>query len=298
MDIISKRIGKFIGKGQPIKIEGEEDFRPEVDVSIASLRISDITEKNGMKQVSGTADDSEFSHSGFISPSTAVYQILEKGYEAEKVMLIRFEKIRKKNVDPKLPILEISSDMNKARKNITKIVSGVYDFNNKKWILTDEAQSNPDEDPENINIGIENLAIDTSSFFNSPAPVSAPIGGGSFVPSQNKEEESKTNALVSLYFFIVEQEKEHDFKIPHGDRLTLAKLLLDLADGIQTEVFELETPVYSAYSHTRARFMLFQLIENLIPLNQESVKNLPDFSAKIRGTGIELWNWAKHESEV
>lgn len=295
MEIISKRIGNFIGFDKKSYDVNGTKVHPEVDVNVVSLIPSEIKDFNSMKQVGGTADGAKFGNSGFISPTTSVFKIVEKAHEEGRVVLLRFERFRKENIAADIPIEELTKDMNTAKDSIIKTLVGVYDFNNDEWVLTEEAKTIPSKDPENIMNGIKSLNVNVDNFF-----VSKSTGGSetTFAPSVNKERENKENALISMYFFLVDQEKAHNYKIPQSEKLKLAKVLLKLANYLQMETFNLEEPVYSAYSHTRARFMLFQLTEKLIPLDEDAYNDIQSWAGKIQASGVELWDWALTEVDT
>lgn len=287
MAIISKLINDYVALGRPI----EDGFRPEVKVTIASVYVSGEDENKGNINFTFKADGAKFKLGGYINSSEPVAQVIKLAAEKNEPICVRLEKKRKKNVDPKLGIEEISNTMDVARENIVKTVVGVFDFRTNKWVLTGEAQSSPDEDPAGLLDQIKGLNFQADNFFDSaPEPSGQPI-----VSNAQKEKENAENALMTMYFFLVEQEKEHGYTLNSSTRREYAIQLLKLSNLIQMQTFNLEAPSFSAYSHTRARYLVFKWAEVMSPLNGEAIKNFGPWCKAVLKNGSALWGWCQEE---
>lgn len=289
MSIISKLIKDYVAKGRPI----EDGFRPEVKVTIASVFVTNEEENKGNINFTFKADGAKFKLGGYINSSEPVAQVIKLAAEKNEPVCVRLEKKRKKNVDPKLSIEEISKDMNIARENIVKTVVGVFDFRTNKWVLTSEAQSNPNEDPEGLLEIIKGLNFQADGFFSSSPQNEGPI----IISNAQKEKENAENALMSMYFFLVEQEKEHGYTLDGQKRREYSIQLLKLANLIQMQTFNLEHPNFTAYSHTRARYLVFKWAEVMAPLNKEAIEKFGPWCKSVLKNGTALWHWCQSEAD-
>lgn len=294
MSITPKLLGDFTALGKTIQHNGA-DYRPEVAVSMAAAHVKDITDSGKMpSRVIMVVEGAKFELNGYINAQEPVLAILRKAQEENEAVVVRLEKKRKRKVDPTLPIADITATMDIARENIAKIVCGVYDFNNDTWILTREAESNPEEDPAGTIEGVKSCNVDVNGFFNKAQPA---VQGGQ-VSNAYKEPEAKENALMSMYFFVEEQLAKNEVTIDNEVKKQIAISLLKAANFLQSKMFGLEAPVYSAYSHTRARFLVFKWIENMSPLDANATANLSSWGANLVQNSNDLWEWARATSET
>lgn len=292
MTLISKLVGDFVGLGKEVIYKGNK-VRPEVKVAIASVYVeSKTSKKSGLLNYSFRADGAQYGLNGFINESEAIVKVFDAASEKGEPVCVRFERKRKQKVDPTIPIADLTVDMATAKDNIVKTIVGVWDQNNKKWVLTREAQTNPEFDPEGTQTQIEQLSFDPDGFFDAPVPSGEPAYQST---SAEKEKENGSNALLNMYFFIAEQEKTNNFKLKHTERCKYATLLLKIANKLQVDHFKLENPSYSAYSHTRARYLIFKWAETVAPLNEESIANIKEWGVDLIKKGTAIWNWSEDE---
>lgn len=291
MKVTPKLIGDFVALGPEVDFNNKK-IRPEVKVAIAAGHIKELKESNGMYNVIFVIEGAKYDMSGYIGVQEPAAKIMEKAFEEKIAVVLRFEKKRKKKVAADLPIEPLCATLDIARENIIKTTVGIFDYNSKSWVLSREALSNPEEDDSSIMNSIESAAVDVEGFFNS-----APVPGAAPIVNSNKEEESRENALMSMYFFVNEQINEKGLTLDNPKRRELAINLLKVANLLQMRMFNLEAPVYSAYSHTRARFLVFKWAEVMIPLTQEHVDNIGPWGANLIKTGQSLWSWCREESK-
>lgn len=291
MAIMQKLLGDFIAKGQEVDFNGGK-IRPGVKVSVAAAMVKSIDENNGNANVVFSVEGAKYTLSGYVNTQETAFKIIEEAYEKKVPVAVRLERKRKKHVAPDRDINEITVDMNIARENITKTFVGVYDYHTEKWILTREAQSNPDEDDPSILSGLNSVNVNIDNFFSNPAqPNNGPI-----VSNANKELENKENALMNMYFFVIEQAREQKVKLDNPTAKAMAVKLLEIANYLQVQMFELEAPVYSAYSHTRARYVVFKVVEVFAKINDNTIKDLNSWSKKVAVGSKQIWEWSRNES--
>lgn len=284
---IEKRIEHFVAQGKPL----EDGFRPGVRVDVISGRVVDIREKNGATNVIFKVEGLEHEFNGFISRNEMVFKLLEKAFKDEKPVVARLERKRNKKQDPHADIMELTKTMELAKQNAVKITVGVYNFNTNEWVLTGEAESVPSEDPASVMNGIHSVRQSVEGFFESPQATSTPQ------PRVNgpREHSNKTDSLVNFYFFVIEHMRKANVKINNSLAQEMAKLLLLSCDRIQMDVFNLAAPVYSDYSYTRARYLLFSYTDHINPLTVEQLNDIEQFKAWAKhfiSFGGSVWKWA------
>lgn len=292
-ELKEKWIPDFIALGAEVEHNGVK-VRPETTTSIAIGKISRLDEvgKNNLKltlKVSGA----KYDFSGFLNDNTPVAGLLKQAKEEDLVICARFEKKRKKGVDPTLPIADITVDASTAKDNIVKVVSGVYNFNTEEWILTDDAVSNPAEDPANVKTELDNASYSTEGFFSSTSTSSS----APKVPTTDVDR--KANHLISMYSYASEHNQENKLDFDDNALKILASYMLTACDQLQMKSYSLEAPNYSDYSHTKARGMLFSWMK-LNPLSKEIMTTKGAFNTWITRfltESSDIWAWAKSEAE-
>jgi hypothetical protein len=116
--------------------------RAEVFVQAGEGLVKEIKENaNGTADVHFSVDNLKFPVHGWIGIDNPVYDVVKKAKETGDKVSFRIETQRKASVDRTTPIADLRKDMNSARENTIAILASVND------ILSDEAVTNPDEDP-------------------------------------------------------------------------------------------------------------------------------------------------------
>lgn len=246
--------------------------------------------KSFMVKIEINLTDKPFS--GYLFSDSVLYQLIQKAIETDSYVLLRFEKVRKKNVDINIPILNLCKDLNIAKENINKYVAGIYDFNFNKWVLNDNALGKVEDDDESVKALIEKARsgmtqenVNTELFFNTvsnePAEVK-PVTPKNF---------DKQNALITFYFFIIDCEKKYNYTLDDKQRKVLAKKILDVADNIQKLILNSNQINYKDYSHTRARFLIFSFEEKIRNLTEQELHNIKDWQLACYNTSKDLIAW-------
>ena len=295
MTQIEKSIANFVAEGKPIA--SENNFRPDVRVEVVSGKVVGVDDINGNKNVQVAVEGEKYQHSGYISGNEPAAQVLIEAHEKGVPVIVRFERKRKKNADIHTSIMELTKDMNTAKENAVRTTVGVYDVNKQAWILTSEAQSSPDEDPESVETGIRSVNYNPDDFFSAPKSSSnnaAPAVTG------NREHNSKVDNMVTLYFFLKEKANTTDAEVTDEQLEEFTKVLVTACDFVQTTVYKMQAPVYSAYSYTRTRFLLFNFEEHDVHLTKEhfaSIDSMKDWAREFIQIGGQLWTWAMQTAD-
>lgn len=288
MNIQEKWINDFIGLGPAITHEGES-VRPETRVSIAIGKVKELNDNGkGNLQAIVSVTGAKFQFKGFLNSNSPVATLLTEAKEKDAVVAVRFERKRKKDVDPRTPIMELTADATTARNNIVWIVAGVYNFNAKSWILTDDAVSNPDEDSAGVVAELSKAAYSTAGFFESDAP-----------KISTTDKDWAVNHLVSMYTYLSEHNIDNELNLDDKRLKFVAKHLLDAVDHVQKKVKRIDTPNYVDYSHTKVRGMLFSWMRvNPLPATAFASKEaFQSWLNKFIQDSLSLWSWAEQEIE-
>lgn len=288
MQIKEKWINDFTSLGKPVETD-KGQIRPETRTSIAIGKVSSVDEagKNNLKVIVKVAG-AKYDFAGFLNDNTPVAEILKKAKEEDIALPVRFEKKRKKNIDPATSIDELLVNASVAKDSIVNVVAGVYSFNTQEWILTDDAVSNPAEDPDFVMTSLSSASYNTQDFFNS-AP--------KYVPKLTTDGDWKANHLISMYNFAAEHSVENDIGLEVNALRALATYMLKACDQLQMKIYEIEAPNYNDYSHTKSRAILFSWMK-LNPLSRDIMSKKGGFNewiTKFIDEGSELWEWAKGE---
>ena len=286
-ELKEKWINDFTSLGAEVEVGGEK-VRPDTKTSIAIGKIFSMEEvgRNNLKAVL-KVPGAKYDFSGFMNDNNPVADLLKQAKELDAPIAVRFEKKRKKDVDPKATITELTVDSATARDNIVNIVAGVYNYSTKEWILTDDAVSNPAEDPAHVVQELEAASYSTANFFDSDKPKR--------IVTTDKDQ--KVNHLISMYNFAAEHNLEHEIGLKDEFLRILAGLMLKACDQLQMKMKNLDAPNYSDYSHTKARGMLFSWMR-VNPLTQETITKKGAFNEWINQfltENQELYEWAQAE---
>ena len=265
----------------------------EVKVTLTS-GIPEIDVKKGSENATVTIVPTGFKHGhkGSLSITDPVYPIFAEAAETETPILIRYEKRRKKDVDPSISIDELCKTQSDGLKNVFNVIAGVYDVNNNRWLLVKGASTQPSDDPEEVGIKISSLygeEINAKEFFSTPAPASSSTPK---VYPKKINNEDKANVLLNLYILVKECEIKYEYNLDEDKKRKLATKLLEMADEIQMRIYQLSEPDYTAYSHVKARYLLYSYVEKIDPLTRENLSNFKAWRDKVIEDSISLWTWA------
>lgn len=255
---------------------------------------------NGRESVNvrGQAAGAKFGYAGYINKnhSNGVYDILKNAQENQNVVLMRFERQRKEGSDPNKTIEEVTTDMNVARDNVYKVLTAIYDFQNEKWIQANNTISDVNNDPPEVQEWIQKWVISEETtpdeFFASPTPDKP-----KFMPKDSAYD--REQQLLNVYYFIMSQEKELGISFKDSFRQRLSVVLLNTADRIQLKLTGMDEPNYRDYSHTRARHVMFSLIQYKHPISEELLEkgSLKSWVVNITKDAFDTIEWLESTRE-
>lgn len=285
-EIKEKWLKEFVSLGSEVEHKGAK-VRPNTRTSVVIGKVTRV-EEAGKNNLKGTVKvpGAKFDFSGFLNDNTPVANLLKQAEEKDVPVCVRFERKRKKGVDPSSDIMEITKTPEIARDNIIWIIAGVFNFSNSEWILTDDAVSNPEEDPGYVLTEIKNASYSTAGFFESDAP-----------KIQSTDKDWKVNHLISMFTYGSEHNLDNKIGLKPAEIKILASYMLKACDQLQMKAKGIEGPNYNDYSHTKVRGMLFSWMR-VNPLSREVMSAKGGFNGWITRfieENLAIWNWAVDE---
>lgn len=260
--------------------------RGDIHVSVASGIPRIVTNKKGSMKIEVQPSTAQRPIGGYIHEDSIVGKILVKAAEDGHHVLLRTEKQRKKNIAEEklsIPMSELSKDMNSGRENVINAIVGVYNFTDKSWVLSGN-EFDPANDPDNLKYAPTKaleLGVDPDSFFVEPQ-----------VKIPNPKGFDYQQALITIYYYVIQLEKKYEYELKEDMRRNISIKLLALADEIQKVIKQADVVDYRDYSHTRARYLVFNYEEYISNLNKENLKNLGPWLKDALTHSKEILNWA------
>lgn len=285
-ELREKWLKEFVSLGAEVQHNGQT-IRPNTRTSIVIGKVARL-EEAGKNNLKGTVKvpGAKFDFSGFLNDNTPVANLLKQAKEKDVAVCVRLERKRKKGVDPTLDIMEITKTPELGRDNVIWIIAGVYNFGTSEWILTDDAVSNPAEDPSYVKDEIESASYSTAGFFQSDAP-----------KLKTTDKDWKANHLISMFTYASEHNLDNEIGMKIPELKVLAIYMLKAVDQVQMKAKNIAAPNYNDYSHTKARGMLFSWMR-VNPLSREIMSAKGGFNkwiSRFVEESLAIWNWANEE---
>lgn len=291
-NIRSSWLKRFNAKAKFDKVAPEQETYVEI---VSAVPVINDNGKDSVK-VNGTADGAQYGYSGYVNKkySNGVYDVLEQAQKEKRYVIMRFEKMRKADSDPSLTIEEVTKDMTTGRNNVFNVLTAIYNVNTGEWIHTGNKVSDVSEDPALVQDWLDRYVlngsetVDADEFFAEKETKKAP-----FVPKGPEYE--KSQQLLTMFFFVRGEADKYEIRLPESTNKRLAKATLALADKVQLRLTGIEAPNYGDYSHTRARFLLFHVIENILPMKSviDGSKDLKDWGSAVLKEAYSLIEWSQ-----
>lgn len=286
-ELREKWIKGFVSLGPEIEHNGQK-IRPNTTTSVVIGKVVRLDEagKNNLKATI-KVPTAKYDFSGFLNDNTPVSNLLKQAKEKDVPICVRIERKRKKNADPTADIADLTKTPELGRENVVWIVAGVFNFSTSEWILTDDAVSNPEEDPDYVMKEIKSASYSTSGFFQSDAP-----------RLQTTDKDWKANHLISMFAYASEHNLENEIGLNTEQLKILAIYMLKAVDQLQMKAKGIEVSNYNDYSHTKARGMLFSWMR-LNPLSKDIMTQKGAFNqwiSRFLEENLEIWNWANIEA--
>lgn len=282
----------FVSPGREVAWEGQT-VNPEVQVTVVIGKVKSIDENGDNSKITVSSAPAKFDFHGLTNTSETIVKVLKEAQERDHTLVVRFEKKRRAKIDPTKTIAELAPTMDLGRQNVINTCVGVYNVNTEQWILSDEAQTSPNDDPTSILLGIQKAQVSTDGFFDAPVD-EAPVQR---VPRSQAND--RANHLLSMFVFLKEKVAEQGFELDDTKVRFFSKNLLNLVDTLQMSLFGLNAPNYTDYSHTRARFLLFSYVD-ANPITEVTLTNkeaYTEWNKAFISYNRELWAWAIKDSQ-
>lgn len=259
----------------------------EIKLAVACGRVELVEEKPEQFKVVTNVDGFKFPPGGrfFSRGNEDILKILRTASENGYDMILRYERVRKKEVSNDIPIEELIVDMSTAQKSIFKSFAGIYNVKDGRWISFGE--SNPEEDPETIKQVVNNAVsgsrsdLTADSFFNSNnSEEVANTDTGTIQQSSMlvNDKDKKLQYLSELFFLIRNNEDKHSFSINSNyARVKLAKELLNLLDNAYKFITKEEVVNYNSFKYEQLFSILVRYEDTISPLNKENISNFKEW---------------------
>lgn len=253
----------------------------EVYVEKGEGRITDIKfSPSGTAQIIFTNSNPKITRpqGGWVQPDSEILELAKKKYESNETVRFRIEHQRKPKADQEAPISELRKDMETANANVSKILAWL------DGVFSDEAVTNPEADPASggrvsaLNQPSQNQAQhpqqNQGHYNNVPGSVSAMEGK----PWERLNPDGTHN--VGSYSVLAAGRTEHAIRkelVEAGydqfssqfDWMVAGYVIsaLTIMDKIQSYVTG-KPANRLANSHTRAREIVLDTIENMFPISK------------------------------
>lgn len=299
-------------------VEGDEVERAEVFVVVGKGEVTEIKDSKAGKSKQIIIDahkeyqgEALFSK-GWVPNDSEIVKKAEEALKNNTPVEFRIETVRNKDVDRTIPISELKSDMQTARKSVMNSMARIKFEDENTWV-EGIMRTNPKEDK--IKTGRTALDLSEAELSGSENKKSSQqettTYNNSFEPAPWKTL-TKDNTVnpgsiavsvpITINSFIHEQEKEKGFKLNTKKRLMLSHAILLTTNKLQLAIYDgkLEKPDLSLGSHSRARALVFETIKINDSLTEDvasSKENLHNFIEETQKTALELWKWSITEIE-
>lgn len=294
-------------------VEGDEVERAEVFVVVGRGHVKEVI-ASGSEKAKQVVIDAGKEHNGrplyskgWATADSDVIKKAEAALENDEVIDFRLETVRNKGVDRSLPIVELKTGMENARKNVMHSVALIKFESEEEW-TEGILRTNPKEDKRKTGRTAADLTDDEIGASKGSASNGGGFSGwtGSVEPQAyiGRLKNGKVNpgsyhvaALSNIYGFLADWNREHDdVDLSVQTLRTVSEKLLSVANRLQLAIFdkEMEAPELDKQSHARARALIFETIKNQHPVTSDSVddKELQTWLKNVYTSAKEQWEWS------
>lgn len=239
----------------------------EVSVNLAVGTTTIDPSTNGKAiNVKVMPENAKYGLSGYVGKSYDLAKIAQRAVEKGTKLLYRFEQRRKPHLDVNIPMAELKPDVQSGRENTLKVLAGIYNFNENKWILSNDIAAYPDNDPQALKDFINNCtAIDIDSVLEGPVEIKTDYSYNAKVQ------------LFDIYSFLQAQEQKLNFELSLKEKLIATIRLLNLVEKIQTIITQQNQVIYDSKTFEDAKKMVFNSLNSSGELSKENLTtNLND----------------------
>lgn len=297
-------------------VEGDPVERAEVFIVEGKGNVKEVVESDSgkAKQVvidAGKEHNGKPMYSkGWASFDSEVIKKAEEALEKGESVDFRLETVRNKGIDRSEPIAKLKKGMENARKNVMHSAARIKLSSEDSW-TEGIMRTNPKEDKNRTGRSALDLTDDELSSSGSNSTSSKPVYSGlEPQPWNTKNAKGDINpgstavsVPLTLYNFVSEWSKKHEeVELSEKQKMVVTKALLSTSNRLQLSIYEgeLESPDLSLGSHTRARSLVFNVIETFFPITEEVVsnsENLKNWVNEIHDKSLGMWKWSISEIE-
>lgn len=296
-------------------VEGDSVPRAEVFVVMGRGRVDELIPSDSGKSQQIVIDTGKIfknkplKSKGWAPVDSSILKKAQEALDNDTLVDFRIETVRNKNVDRSIPIETLKTGMENARENVIHSVARIKLVNEEEW-TNGIMRTNPKEDVRKTGRSALDLSDDEisaekssstsnnsySSMFEPPAWV-----------TRNKNGEVHPGATavsvpLTFYSFISKWERDKNITVKQKFAVTeaLVKASNELQMGIYSNFEEpLTKPDLSLGSHTRARALVFDVIETFYPVTEDISSNLDEWVNNIVEKGLKMWKWGiKQVNEI
>lgn len=295
--------GDPVERAEVFVVQGRGNIKEIIDASSGKSRqivIDAGKEYNGKPMYS----------KGWAPTDSEVIKKAEEALSNGESVDFRLETVRNKGVDRSEPIAELKKGMDNARKNVMHSVAMIKTTGEDSW-TEGIMRTNPKEDKNRTGRSALDLTDDELSSSGSNSTSSKPVYSGlEPQPWNTKNAKGDINpgstavsVPLTLYNFVSEWSKKHEeVELSEKQKMVVTKALLSTSNRLQLSIYEgeLESPDLSLGSHTRARSLVFNVIETFFPITEEIVsnnENLKNWVNEIHDKSLGMWKWSISEIE-
>lgn len=212
-----------------------------------------------------------------------IYKIVEKAANENINLLMRFERMRKKDSDPNLTIEEATKDMNAGRKNTFKVLTAIYDFNNNSWLHTSNKISDPANDPVEVKtwmetwvLGSAKESVSVDEFYNDNKEANSIVG------------QPKINSDIDLLTDLFEISNNILSISENAEMLPRIKYIIS---RVQTNIKGEESVDNTSQEYFEAKKVVLSLIKYYYPITKTILSDNEEFKSwgkSITDSSIEI----------
>lgn len=289
--------------------------RAEVKVQSGLGKIEEIKKSKAGKarNVIISADNTEHLMNGWVPADDPVFIKIQEAYDNNEPVEFRIETARKRDIDRTTPINDLTVDMSTAKDNVFKAFAAVKTTEDESWTLSPKMRTRMEEDP------VDTAQVDPNSIsleeFTGGTTANKQEGRSSYEPNRsienppymtyNKNGEINPGSYaaaipINILSFVITYCVEKNVDLTEQEKALTAKTIIKLTNGLQNFMYngELEKPLLDANSHTRARAIVFEVIEAYFPITKDTIKDkntLKEWHDNVQKKAEGLWNWSINE---
>ena len=283
------------------------NVRAEISVLTGFGNVQEIIEsdKGNSMNVIFKVGNTKYKISGWVPVDDPVAAVVKEAEEGGEPIHFRIEQRRKGNIDRTIPISELKKDAETARETTFKSLTAVRK-DDADWVISPKAKTNMLEDVTGDSRSANDFSIEELRAMNEKnAPVkktnnhsfeSSPYIGvnpdGSINPGS-----VAVSVPINIYNFVNRYVEEKGYQVSEMEKIHAVEKLLTLCNKAQIAIYDkkIEKPDLNAGSHTRARALVFECVERIMPLPEEAFTDEEVFRDWLNNAFkkiVNMWNWS------